>query len=646
MKTILEITVAIAMIFSPAVASTISTPPLASACAGPVVNLSGTTTSPYQMNAVANGTTINRTSWYSDAVGNGSNRAFNVGNAEPPPLDVCVFGGVVNGHIPLTWGWDQTHTYGGHGDRTVTSRLAVIDGARVHNVEDGWKPRESVVSSGVSGTYPNRGIMLMRNTYMTGIRDDSIENDEFMPGTIEDSLFDGVWTFLSEQWQTGGTNTVGTNEDQYIDVNRVYVRLYTTNGGEVGGGKWFKWQGLTPHHKLKITDSVFAVDKMPRSGWSSLSIPAGTTWMGTNYILWLGTPGGYGGPKPSGVIFLEGQPAKDKWNEVRNNWLSIHGYEPRPIDDWNPMDDPVVAPTSAMPTITPSTTNQTITPMVTILTPSLTAIASIVPSRTPTAVAATPTSVAATPTKTPTPTTVAATPINISTSTAVVVTPTQTSTPAATATPVTSDLIFADGFEVGNFSAWSSNTTDANDLSVNAAAALSGGYGLQALIDDANKIYVSDDRPNAEPRYRARFYFDPNSITMLSGEDFYIFQGYTLASTAVLRVKLIFTSGSYQLKVSLLNDSAAWTHSSSIPIADSSQFIELDWQAATTVGANNGNLALWVNGVQKANLTGVDNDTHRIDRVQLGAVTGIDPGTGGTVFLDGLESRRQTYIGP
>ena len=41
---------------------------------------------------------------------------------------------------------------------------------------------------------------------------------------------------------------------------------------------------------------------------------------------------------------------------------------------------------------------------------------------------------------------------------------------------------------------------------------------MQVLIDDANAIYVTDDRPTAEPRYRARFYFDPNSITMASGD--------------------------------------------------------------------------------------------------------------------------------
>ena len=60
------------------------------------------------------------------------------------------------------------------------------------------------------------------------------------------------------------------------------------------------------------------------------------------------------------------------------------------------------------------------------------------------------------------------------------------------------DLIFADGFESGNLSAWTSNTIDLGDLSVSTAAALIGSQGLQAVIDDANTIYVTDDSPNAE----------------------------------------------------------------------------------------------------------------------------------------------------
>jgi hypothetical protein len=207
-------------------------------------------------------------------------------------------------------------------------------------------------------------------------------------------------------------------------------------------------------------------------------------------------------------------------------------------------------------------------------------------------------------------------------------------------------LIFADGFESGNLSAWSSNASDGDDLSVSPSAALTGAYGMQAVIDDNLAIYVSDEMPNAESRYRARFYLDPNSIPMASGNAHYILYGYSGASTVILRVEFRFNNGSYQLRAGLRSDGNKWKTSGWFTISDAPHFIEMDWRAATSAGANNGGLTLWIDGVQRANLAGVDNDMRRIDRVWLGAVAAIDSGTRGTYFFDAFESHRQTYIGP
>ncbi|NJN98415.1 MAG: hypothetical protein HC875_32150, partial [Anaerolineales bacterium] len=92
-------------------------------------------------------------------------------------------------------------------------------------------------------------------------------------------------------------------------------------------------------------------------------------------------------------------------------------------------------------------------------------------------------------------------------------TPTNTPIPTATNTPTPiPDLIFADGFETGTLIGWTASVTDSGDLSLSTAAALVGTRGLQALLDDNTSIYVTDDSPSAESRYRARFYFDPNTI--------------------------------------------------------------------------------------------------------------------------------------
>jgi CARDB protein len=225
-------------------------------------------------------------------------------------------------------------------------------------------------------------------------------------------------------------------------------------------------------------------------------------------------------------------------------------------------------------------------------------------------------------------------------------TPTATIIPSITNTPGVTDLIFADGFESGNLSSWTASTTDLGDLSVSSATALVGSQGLQAVIDDNNSMYLTDDHPNAELRYRARFYFDPNSLAMTSGDAHYIFKGFMGTSTEILRMEFRSLSGAYQVRAALLNDGTSWVNSNWFAIGDATHFIELDWKAASAIGANNGSLTLWIDNIQQANLIGVDNDTWRIDRARLGALTGIDTGTRGTYYFDAFESRRQSYIGP
>jgi hypothetical protein len=170
---------------------------------------------------------------------------------------------------------------------------------------------------------------------------------------------------------------------------------------------------------------------------------------------------------------------------------------------------------------------------------------------------------------------------------------------------------------------------------------------LRATLDDNAALYVTDDRPAAEPRYRVRFYFDPNSVSMTTATAHVIFYGYSGASSpiAMLRVELRFSSG-YQIRAGLRNDGNSWSNTAWLALSDAPHAIELDWRASTAAGANNGALTLWLDGTQRANLTGADNDTRRVDRVRLGAVNGVPSTTRGVYFFDAFESRRQTYIGP
>ncbi len=252
---------------------------------------------------------------------------------------------------------------------------------------------------------------------------------------------------------------------------------------------------------------------------------------------------------------------------------------------------------------------------------------------------------AATPTNTPAPTN---TPVPTSTPTSTPAAPTATSTPAATATNTPApipDLIFKDGFELGTLASWTSSVTGGTDLSAATSAALVGTRGMRAVINDNTPIYVTDDSPTAETRYRMRFYFDPNSISMSNGNAHYIFYAYAGSTTVVQRIEFRRSSSVYQVRASVMNDASTWTSTSWWPISDAPHYVEIDWRSATSAGANDGSLTLWVDGSVVGTVSGLDNDSRRIDRVRLGPVNGIDTGTRGTYYFDAFESRRQSSIG-
>jgi VCBS repeat-containing protein len=222
----------------------------------------------------------------------------------------------------------------------------------------------------------------------------------------------------------------------------------------------------------------------------------------------------------------------------------------------------------------------------------------------------------------------------------------QASSNVATVTiTVLSGSIFADGFENGSLNAWSANVGNSGDLTVNGTSALVGSFGLQVRINDNTPTYIVDNKPTAETSYRMRFYFDPNSIAMAKGNDHAIFNAYDGAGNVVARVDFGYNRN-YQVYAGLVRDAGTWVNSSWMSLSDAPHYIEIEWRASTAAGANNGILTLWVDGVQRASQTGIDNDTKRIESVRLGAVESIDSRTRGTYFFDQFDSRRSGYIGP
>jgi ELWxxDGT repeat protein len=209
------------------------------------------------------------------------------------------------------------------------------------------------------------------------------------------------------------------------------------------------------------------------------------------------------------------------------------------------------------------------------------------------------------------------------------------------------DLVFKDGFESGDMRPWTAASLDGGDLSVTPAAALHGTLGLAALVDDTASLYVEDDSPNNEPRYRVRFYLDPNGFDpgeangKLRVRIFIAFEEEPNVRLVTLVLRRV--GGQFSLMARVRLDDGTRAQTPFFDITDGLHLVELDWVAAAS-GASDGSVAMWIDEVQVSDLSGLSNSASRIDFARLGAMT-VKPGATGTLHFDNFESRRERYIG-
>jgi hypothetical protein len=162
---------------------------------------------------------------------------------------------------------------------------------------------------------------------------------------------------------------------------------------------------------------------------------------------------------------------------------------------------------------------------------------------------------------------------------------------------------------------------------------------MQIFINSTTAMYARDDSPAAESRYRARFYFNPNSISMGTSDYTYPLEGRDSANNTVLRVQFKNSASGYQLQARAFDSTLAnWVTTAYVPITNATHVVEVDW-------GNDGHLNFWVDGIQQGSLTGINNSIYNIDSVRVGA-TFITATVSGSYYIDNFESRRQTYIGP
>ena len=180
-------------------------------------------------------------------------------------------------------------------------------------------------------------------------------------------------------------------------------------------------------------------------------------------------------------------------------------------------------------------------------------------------------------------------------------------------------------------------------LSTSATAVSNGSTSAgpaESATNGSVTQYVQDNSPTALTQYKAQFWFDPNtitgattSITILSGRDS------DTGGTQVVEVFFKNTGGTtYQVRTRTHNDAGNWVDGVYQTISDQAHAIGVYWAAATSPGANDGYVKLSIDGFVKDQVTGVDNDTRRVEMARWGVITAPVLGTQGTLYFDNFQS--------
>jgi Zn-dependent metalloprotease len=210
--------------------------------------------------------------------------------------------------------------------------------------------------------------------------------------------------------------------------------------------------------------------------------------------------------------------------------------------------------------------------------------------------------------------------------------------------------IFSDGFESGDTSAWSNTNTGGGDLTVCPAGAMNGtSFGLCIAFTTDKRKQVVDATPADETHYRARFYFDPNGLSLGNNQKIRLAQartGVNLVRPVIVLVRVF--NGEYQIRARGQDDLMAGYYDTGwYTISDGPHVIEVDWQAASGPGANDGTLALYLDDVLRETLSAMDTDAEVVTTITLGFTSKTEGVTvSGSMYLDEFASDSDAYIGP
>jgi len=169
--------------------------------------------------------------------------------------------------------------------------------------------------------------------------------------------------------------------------------------------------------------------------------------------------------------------------------------------------------------------------------------------------------------------------------------------------------------------------------------------------DSASFATVEDDTPTAEPRYRASFMINADSVSTLSAITASVVFSATSASGRAPVSLSIVGDGAGNVFLSYFVQNGTATLSGSKPLIAGANHVEFDYDNGSSAGSPGPHFSLWINSNVEATttFTSAITSTGVVDTAFLGLAGATQDWTtsfnGTAVQFDRFDSRRSTFIG-
>ena len=203
--------------------------------------------------------------------------------------------------------------------------------------------------------------------------------------------------------------------------------------------------------------------------------------------------------------------------------------------------------------------------------------------------------------------------------------------------PAFATTIFSDGFESGNFSAWTSTYGTPTVTSGNAH------HGTYKAVFDANGDYIRKNYGSNQNTAYARLYLNVQTV----GTSCYIFRLNIPGASTLGLIKLYNDGSNVRFQLYYRKAGSFYTVTSTqVAVSTNTWYcVELEVKCSSADGQLNGEYHVWVDGTELTDIaqTGVDTDYTYTSNIDVGLVEST---TGTCVYWVDCVVVADTYIGP